>query len=347
MSTLTQMRPAGMPWDVPAVEAPPIAGLRFRGMVRPDDYPVLTELGNLTAAADSVQERHTPEEMQNWLEHDPNRDLDRDLLVAEVDGRVVALAMGGWEEDNDGGRNYGTTGVVHPEVRRRGLGTALLRWVEARQRQVAAGHPPEVTKRLESWSFVQEAGRCALLEANGYAPVRYWFEMERPTLDDIPEAPLPEGYRFVDPRRADPREVWMVVVAAFKDHFGSMDDSEEAYQRHVEDPNWNPSLWVLVEHEGRIVGTALNRINRAENEALGIARGRVNAVAVAREHRRRGLGRSITAESMRVLRDEGMPAAWLGVDAENPHGALGIYESLGFGVIQEGRIYRKALVPTA
>ena len=38
-----------------------------------------------------------------------------------------------------------------------------------------------------------------------------------------------------------------------------------------------------------------------------------------------------------------MTTARLGVDAENPHGALGLYESLGFSVVERGRIYRKPL----
>ncbi len=342
MMRLAAITPAGMPAGVPDVPAvPPIAGLRFRGIRRPDDFPVLAEASNLTSQADEVPEHHTPEELANWFEHDPGLDLDRDVVLVEVDGTLVGMAVAGWEKDNDGGYDYNTWGAVLPAWRRRGIGSALLGWVEARQRQVAAGHPAGVARRLQSWSYVQESGRTALLERNGYAAVRYWFEMERPDLEAIPEAPLPDGFRFVPGPEADPREVWDVVVAAFKDHFGAMDDSEEAYQSHRNDPNRDPSLWALVEHEGRIVGTALNRINRAENQARGIQRGRVNAVAVLRDFRRRGLGRAITAESLRLLRSAGMRGATLGVDAENPHGALGIYEKLGFSVTDQGRIYRK------
>jgi mycothiol synthase len=348
MTTIHEERSAarvdGMPADVPPVlGVPEIAGIRFRGLVRPDDYPALAELGNVTAEADGIRERNSAEELANWIEHDPKRDLARDVILVEVDGAVIASAMGGWELDNDGGHNYGTWGAVLPAWRRRGIGTALLRWVEARQRQFAQTHAPGIAKRLQSWAYGQEQARIALLERHGYEIVRYWFEMERPDLNAIPDVPLPEGFTFRPGPKGDPREVWDVVVSAFKDHFGGMDDSEEAYQGHLSDPNRDPSLWVLVEHEGRIVGTALNRISRAENEALGVKRGRVNAVAVLRDYRRRGLGRSIVAESLRVLRKAGMSSATLGVDAQNPHGALGLYESLGFAVVEEGRIYRKPL----
>ena len=328
----------------PAVPDPPrIAGLGFRALRRPGDVAALVALANLAADADRVEEHDSEEEWSNWLEHDARRDPERDLLVAEVDGTIVAFTIGGWEVDNDGGHNYATWGAVHPGWRRRGLGTALLRWTEARQRQVAAGHPPEVAKRLESWSYVQEVGRNALLEANGYAPVRYWFEMERLDLEAIPTVPLPDGVEIRPVLDEHLRQIFEVEVAAFRDHFGGIDDTEEAFQRMVHDPRRDVSLWVVAWHGDEIVGQSLNRINRAENEALGTRRGRVNAVGVLRAWRRRGIGRALVAESLRVLRHAGMTSARLGVDAENPHGALGLYESLGFAVVARGRIYRKVL----
>ena len=60
---------------------------------------------------------------------------------------VVAYAEGGWEQDNDGGRNYAVWGEVHPEWRRRGLGTALLRRTRRHQR---AGSPPSTRPGREA-----------------------------------------------------------------------------------------------------------------------------------------------------------------------------------------------------
>ncbi len=337
--------PAGMPPGTPGVPDPPaIAGLRFRGLVRPADIGRAVDTANLAAEADGVEEHETPEEWANFLEHDSRRDPDRDILLAEVDGTLVGFTIGGWELDNDGGHNYAVWGAVHPDWRRRGLGGALLRWTEARQRQVGALHDPAVAKRLESWAFTQERSRNALLASNGYTPIRYWFQMDRASLDDLPEPAFPEGVELRRVRDEDLRQIFEVEVEAFSDHFGGIDDTPQAFVRMVNDPRRDSALWVVAWHGEEIVGQSLNRINHAENEALGLHRGWVNAVGVRRAWRQKGIGRALVAESLRVLRDAGAESARLGVDAENPHGALGLYESVGFSVVQKGRIYRKPLL---
>lgn len=334
----------GMPPGVPPVPDPPaIDGLRFRAFVRPDDIGPAVEMANRAAAADQLDEHETPEQWANWLEHDSRRDPDRDILLAEVGGALVGFTIGGWAPDNDGSHNYGVWGTVDAAWRRRGIGAALLRWAEARQRQVAATHPASVVKRLESWARDQESARIALLEGNGYGVVRYFFMMDRPTLDEVPRASFPEGVEIRPVREEHLPAIFDMEVAAFRDHFGGIDDTPEAFERMVNDPRRDSALWVVAWHDDEIVGQSLNRIDRAENEAFGVSRGWVNAVGVRHAWRQRGIGRALVAESLRLLRDAGMTSARLGVDAENPHGALGLYESLGFSVVKRGRNYRKPM----
>ena len=47
----------------------------------------------------------------------------------------------------------------------------------------------------------------------------------------------------------------------------------------------------------------------------------------------------MTAEALRRLKGAGMEDAMLGVDAENPTGALGLYEGLGFEVDHRSQIF--------
>jgi mycothiol synthase len=323
-------------------DAPAIAGLRFRGIQRPADDAAIAELVNAGMKANGIRHRLAQAQISSWLDHPSNLDLAADLLFAEVDGKVVAYTEGGWEQDNDGGRNYSIWGEVHPDWRRRGLGTALLRWMEQRQRRVAATHPA-VEKRLESWASEAEAGRVALLERHGYEIVRYDYEMERPNLDDIQPLPLPEGIELRPALEEHMRAIWELEVEAFRDHWGAVDDSEANFERKRDDPRRDMSLWVIAWEGEQIVGMVVNRVDHEANAELGMKRGWINSVGVRRAWRRRGIARALVAESLRVLRDAGMTSAGLGVDAENPHGALGVYEASGFKVVRTDRVYRKPI----
>jgi GNAT superfamily N-acetyltransferase len=328
------------PVEVPLPEMP---GIRFRYMDHPADDARLSALLNAGLAADGLSWRLTPEEITSWLDHPSNLDPSRDILLAEADGELVANSEAGWEEDNDGGHNYSTWGQVLPAWRRRGIGTALLHWTEARQRAVAATHPAAVEKRMQSWTQEAEVGRHALLEANGYTVARYDFEMERATLDDLPTFPLPDGVQFRPAREEDLRVHFDLEVAVFRDHWGAIDGSDASFERMRADPRRDIGLWVAAWHGDQLVGQSLNRINAIANAELGRKQGWVNSVGVRRDWRRRGIARALVAESLRVLRDAGMTSAALGVDADNPHGALGVYEACGFVVARRGRVYRKPL----
>ena len=62
-----------------------------------------------------------------------------------------------------------------------------------------------------------------------------------------------------------------------------------------------------------------------------------------RPWRGRGVAKALCAASFRVLRDQGMDEAWLGVDGSNPTGAVRLYEGLGFGVVRQWKAYGRPL----
>ena len=65
--------------------------------------------------------------ISNWFAHpSPAFDASRDVVVAEVDGEVVAYGVSGWVDTTDGLREHRSRGYVHPEWRRRGIGSAIL-----------------------------------------------------------------------------------------------------------------------------------------------------------------------------------------------------------------------------
>jgi mycothiol synthase len=332
-----------------AAEAPQIPGLRFRRLRLPDDLVPLSEMHIRAAMADGIDERESPEEWAQWFEHPSGFDPLTDAVVGELDGRIVAYAQARAQDDNDGGRNYTAGGEVDPDQRGKGLGRALLRHNMRHQRAKAAGEAPAgpdaapVDRRLESWAFELQARRTRLLESEGFQVVRWFFEMLRPDLKDIAEMPMPDGLEIRPVVPEDHRAIFEADVEAFRDHWGAMEEGDHAFNRFFGGPDFRPDLWRVAWDGDQVAGVVMNRVMTAFNEESGERRGELAGVSVRRPWRRRGLARAMVAASLHALRDEGLTSAVLGVDAENPMGALGVYEANGFRIHRKGLNFRRPL----
>ena len=87
----------------------------------------------------------------------------------------------------------------------------------------------------------------------------------------------------------------------------------------------------------------LNRVDEAQNEQYERRRGYTQDIFVRRPWRRRGLARSLLVQSIRMFREMGMAETALGVDTQNPSGALRLYESTGYREVQRLTFFDKAL----
>ena len=309
------------------------------------DVAETVRIVNAELAADGQPNRASLEGRAAYWRH-PSEMFDsaRDVTIAELDGRIVGYGIREWSDTSDGKRAYEVNGAVDPAFRRRGVGAALLAENERRQRALAQTHVTDRPKVLDSWAGDGQAGDIALLEKNGFAIVRWFFEMVRPNLDDVPEVPLPTGLE-IRPIDSDERvhAVWRADVEAFRDHWGGFDDSDEALQRYLESPNHDPSLWLVAFDGDEVAGGIINGIEREENAALGVQRGWLHSVFTRRPWRKRGLASALISRSLVLLRERGMTSAILGVDAENPTGALGLYERTGFVTGYRSMAWRKPL----
>ena len=311
------------------------------------DLPAMWAVSDAARFADGEHARSTLEATAVYYRHLERSDLERDLVVAEIDDRVVAYARVEWNDSNDGERWYEGVCIVDPPVRRRGIGRALLDWTERRRLEIAAAHlaAGEATDReraLTSFVFDGDRGGATLLEGAGYAPFRRFASMERPNLDAIPGVALPDGLeiRPVSRDRTEMRRVFDADVEAFRDHFGWSEGSDARFAEFVEDPDVDPVLWLVAFDGDEVAGAVLNGIHV---DADGVRTGWLDSIFTRRPWRRRGLARALIARSLVLLRDRGLAAASLGVDQTNPHQALALYESCGFRTISSATIYRKPL----
>ncbi|HET7728321.1 MAG TPA: GNAT family N-acetyltransferase [Candidatus Limnocylindrales bacterium] len=321
--------------DVPDVahvpDAPRIAGLRFRHPRLPEDWATIAALRTAAFAADGIEEVSTPEDLAADWGHLDDVDLDRDLLLAELDGRVVGFALGRVMPRDDQ-LALETWGNVHPDARRRGIGTALHRWARARAAELAAADPRPEPREYRSWGMEAEVGNTALLEAEGFRRIRYGFEMRRPLTGALPTHPLPDGLELRPLLPEHYRTVFAAEDEAFRDHWGHHPFTEGDFKATFDHPDFDPTLWQVAWDGDEVAGVVFVSVFRAENEQLGLARGWLNRVSVRRPWRGRGLAKALCASACAALRARGLDEAWLGVDAANPTGALRLYEELGFTV---------------
>lgn len=333
--------PDAPPIAVP--DAPPIAALTFRGYRGPADHPEMVRVSNAAREADHDFNSGSVEDMDIAYANMTNSDPGRDVLIAEIGGRLVAYSRVEWMDNNDGGRVYNSFGFVDPAWRRHGLGRAMLHHDERRLVGIAASHQTDRPRWLASWGSDQDAGNTTLLLGEGYVAARHFYEMVRPGLDAIEDAPLPAGLEVRPAREADLRTIFSADNEAFRDHWGSVDESDEGFRRWSGSPTFDASLLVVAWDGDQVAGAVVNEIDPALNARRGLQRGVLAQVFTRRPWRRRGLARALVARSLVLLRERGMTSAVLGVDTTNPQDAVHLYETAMFSVAESAAAYRKPL----
>ena len=224
-----------------------------------------------------------------------------------------------------------------------GIGTALYLATRARLAAELADDPRPGPRELRSYALEDEASDRALLADHGYVAVRYGFEMRRFITGTLPEHPLPAGLEMRRVTEDQHRAIFDADNEAFEDHWGHREPEEGDFTARFHGPEADPSIWCVAWDGDQVAGVVMNAIFGEENAALGVRRGWLEHVSVRRPWRGRGLAKALCAASFRVLREQGMDEAWLGVDGANPTGALQLYEGLGFTAHRRWMAYGRPL----
>lgn len=320
-----------------------IPGLRFRGFRGPDDYGPMLAVIEGSKQTDGVERADTLEDIARQYTYLVNCDPYQDMLFAEIKGQVIGYSRVWWDKTLDGTWLYQHFVKLLPEWRGQGIRRAMLRHNERRLRQIAAGHEGEGPRLFESWAADTETHWADLLQSEGYQIVRYAFEMVRPTLDDIPDLPLPDGLEVRPVKPEDHWQIWRAAEEAFRDHWAETEWHKEWFHQWQASPTFQPELWQVAWDGDEVAGMVQNFIDHAENAEYGRRRGYTENICVRRPWRRRGLAKALIARSFRVLKEHGMTEAALSVDAENPSGALYLYRNLGFREVKRYMTFRKPL----
>jgi len=324
---------------------PKIKGLCFRMFAGDADYRKMVEIIDKASEADQDDTAITLEDLRHSYAHLNNCDPNKDMLIADVNGQAIAYSrVEWWQEENPNDRIYAHFVNIVPTWREKGIEQAMIGWCENRLEDIAADHPQDSKRFLQTYSNSLKPGFSKILESLDYVTVRYFIEMSR-SLEAIAVAELPEGIDVRETKEQEERKVWEANVEAFRDHWGYSPPTETDYENYRTSKYWQPDLWQVAWDGDEVVSSVMNYIDQDYNKKFGRKRGWTEDISTRREWRRRGIARALIVRSMHMHmhKAKGMTEVGLGVDTNNPSGALKLYQSLGYEKEKTMMTYRKEM----
>lgn len=328
------LRPPGDRESAPAsLPAPPaLEGISWRGLDRLD-LPALAALVAACEEHDDPPYRTSEEELAEDLFDGSACDPDVNTIAGvTADGALVAYARVRALPGHEVNVRVFLGGGVHPEVRRRGVGTGLVAWQVARARQLLAELHPQVPARIATYVEDGMGDQEALLRRAGFEPRRYYTELRRDLALPIPATTIAASLRVEPWTQELDDQVRQAHNEAFADHWDAEPQTPEAWQEgnsHFA-PEWSFVVMDRSTDRVRIAGYLLSGRYEQDWPAFGYTVGYTDLLGVRREWRGRRVATALLTTAMRAYAADGMQYAALGVDTESRTGAFGLYEGLGY-----------------
>jgi len=303
------------PNDVPA--PPTAAGLSWRPL-QPVDVGAIASLAATCLAADGglllgatdgyLREHYLPARSGS------------SIGAFETDGRLVVCAA---IQPTHSAKEYRATivGQVHPDLRRRGFGTFLLRWSIAEAGRLLAACPPDRAHVLQLTTEMLTEDAARLFERHGFSQQFAEDVMQRDLAAPLPDVLLPYGIRFATWAPALADQFFAVYQAAFRERQrpGYPGWSQEKWMAWLETDadDFRPETSLLAYHDDLPAGFIV------------CADRWIVQMGVRPEQRGRGIGSALVIEALKRFRSAGGDHVLLDVNVNNP-GAARVYTRLGF-----------------
>ncbi len=333
-------------FHAPDVAAPTPLGPTFRHARGADDADALLAVQVGRAERDQVDPLSSGESIPTrerlaivLAEAEAAGQLDRYLIV-ELNRAVIGYGrVSDWKED-DGMHVWLHRGWVLPAWRGCGVGTALLRRLEGRIRELA------VADGGERWEYAANASSTepdatALLLDNGYRPGYTVLEMGLdwdafPRPADGPALPAGFVTRPVRPEDAPAvsRSIDEAYLYEYADGRYQTRMNVDAFAEELLGSRYDLSLLQVAWAGDEVAGQVIPLIERGRAE--------IYEVSVRPAYRRRGLARALLSRALLDLEARGVGVVRLGTVAEFPTRAVELYQSLGFRILKEFPRYRKS-----
>lgn len=305
-------------------------GVEARAIERAD-AKAWAELLAAVELADHTGENYDADDLIEEL-GDPKLNAATDTIGLWSDGLMVGYGkVSGPDEVVDVHRVL-AEGCVHPQWRGRGLGGGLMTWLTNRAKATHVERHPEAPGEIGTYAISTNSSAVKLFAACGFEACRYFFHMERDLgAEPVPASAVPYGLRLVEFDPTYDEALRLTHNEAFLDHWGSTPKDPESWKTWFTGSRaFRAAQSYLVLDGERIVAYVLGYEYVADTAATGTRELYVGQVGTRRDYRGRGAARAALARVITVAKDAGFQRVSLGVDADNPTGALGLYEKLGF-----------------
>lgn len=309
-----------------ALLLPPFTARTYAGE---SDLPAIVELINTCNAIDQLDQVVTIAGLQNDLDNPDPDPVDERRLWTDAEDRLIGYSrlrvLPATTTAQEGFFNI----KVHPEARYQGVENQILAWAEATLRDV--GRSLHLPLYLRTGARDIQTAQREWLEQHEFSVARCFYRMTRSLADPIPAPQFPTGFTV---RSLQPEDMpaWVEMFnQSFIDHWNHHPLTVEQRSRWLTRPDYDPELDQLaIAPDGTFAAFCFNLIDQEENRWTGRQDGWIGDLGTRRGFRRLGLGRAMLLMGMHQLKAKGMDTALLGVDSENPSGALKLYESEGF-----------------
>jgi mycothiol synthase len=265
----------------------------------------------------------------------------RDAVLAWAEGQEPVAFGHVWRASADELRAFIR---CRPSWRGHGASTELLRALEDVATTIVDRSDRSRPTRLTVTNWAADDGAPDFLTRSGFSPERHFLQM-RVDLShtSVAKGSLPERTSVRSFREGtDDVAIFETFRASFAGHWGDADpDSATWWRENRDDPasGFDPTLWFVAEHDGRVCGFLIGR-DREEKDATV---GWISLLGVPPAWRARGIGEALLREGIECFRERGRRVVALNVDVDNVTSALRLYEKVGMSRHPSFTIWSKSL----
>ncbi|QOR66577.1 GNAT family N-acetyltransferase [Cytobacillus suaedae] len=304
-------------------------------MFQNQDINGIADLINEIYHVERVGELTTIEELNQWFD-EPGEEIRENTLVVLHEGKIIgynALC----HVKGDSSIHVYSYGTVHPDFRRKGIGTVLVRKSIEHLRGRAQKDKQKVI--YDQMVRTNSKGQNELAQKLGLEKHTDLLSYKCNSLEDL-EVTLPKGYSIIAPKLDDAADWALINNDAFSWRLSPDQLTVESVKYEFASSEFSEQFYLLcVNESGEKIGFVSSYIS---DESKGV----ISTIAVHRNYQGQGVGKALLREVMNRMKQAGITEIRLTVDTQNPTSAIKLYEAHGFAADKQIIEYIYTIHPT-